>query len=91
MRPKDFPFITGMVFLAAPAAFYILDRVGALPQTLDPLSWSIVVAALGLALIAYGARDSLRRQMLFSLGGLAAIGGQIIAIVLIALQTGQSA
>lgn len=90
MRPKDFPFLTGLVFLAAPAVFYVLDQLNVLPATVDPLSWSIAVAAIGVALIAYGARDSLRRQILFSLGGLVAVGGQILAIVLIALQTSQA-
>ena len=87
MRPKDFPFLTGLVFLAAPALFYVLDQLNILPATIDPLSWSIAVAAIGVALIAYGARASVRRQILFSLGGLAAVGGQIIAIVLIALNS----
>ncbi len=84
-RPKDFPFLVGVLLLAAPALFYVLDRTGALPPTIDPLSWSIAVAALGIGLVAYGARDSVRRQVLFSLGGLAAVGGQIIAIALLAM------
>ena len=84
-RPKDFPFLVGVLLLAAPALFYVFDRAGILPPTIDPLSWSIAVAALGLGLVAYGARDSLRRQVLFSLGGLAAVGGQIVAIVLLAM------
>lgn len=86
-RAKDVPFVVGAVFLAAPALFYILDQLGVL-AAFDPLSWSIAIAAIGLALVAYGARDSLRRQILFSLGGLAAVGGQIIAIVLLAMYTG---
>lgn len=90
MRPKDFPFLAGLLFLTAPAIFYVFEQFGVLPATLDPLSWSIAVAAIGVALIAYGARDSLRRQILFSMGGLAAVGGQIIAIVLIVLQTSEA-
>ena len=70
----------GILFLAAPVWLFLLDRADTLPPTFDPLTWSLVLGVIGIALIGFSRRHSVKRALLFALGAAVILAVEIYAI-----------